>query len=134
MSDTNFYKGPAHFFAKVPSPLRPLMIAMVRRGLRKTLHGHGLGRHSDAEITALATRSIAAISDYLGSKPFFMGGEPTGIDASMFAFAAGALCPLFDAPIRTAAESRDNLKAYVGRMAARFYPDLKEVAGVKAAA
>jgi glutathione S-transferase len=134
MSDTNFYKGPAHFFAKVPSPLRPLVITMVRRGLRRTIHGHGLGRHSDAEITALATRSIAAISDYLGSKPFFMGGEPTGIDASMFAFAAGALCPLFDTPIRAAAEGHDNLKAYVGRMTARFYPYLKEVAGVKAAA
>jgi glutathione S-transferase len=134
MNDANFRKGPVNFFAKVPAPVRPLVVAMVRRRLRSTLHGQGLGRHSPAEIVALATRSIEAISDYLGSKPFFMGDAPTGVDATMFAFVAGALCPLFDTPIRTAAGRRDNLKRYVARMTARFYPDIQEVAGVRAAA
>jgi glutathione S-transferase len=132
--DANFHKGPVNFFRKVPAPLRPIVVAMVRRQLRKTLHGQGTGRHSTPEIVALATRSIDAMADYLGSKPFFMGGEPLGVDATMFAFAAGVLCPLFDTPIRTAAEGHDNLKRYVGRMAARFYPALGEIAGVKAAA
>jgi glutathione S-transferase len=132
--DANFYKGPAKFFGKVPAPLRPIVIAMVRRQLRKILRGHGMGRHSPAEILALGTRSIDAIADYLGPKPFFMGGEPTGVDATMFAFVAGTLCPLFETPLRTAAERHDNLKRYVGRMTARFYSELGEVAGVKAAA
>jgi glutathione S-transferase len=134
MNDANFYNGPAKFFGKIPAPLRPLVIAMVRRQLRKILHGQGIGRHSDAEIVSLATRSIEAISAYLGQKPFFMGSEPAGIDAAMFAFVAGALCPVFDTPIRTAAEGHGNLKGYVGRMATRFYPEFKELAGVKAAA
>ena len=56
MNDANFYNGPAKFFGKVPAPLRPLVIAMVRRQLRKILHGQGIGRHSDAEIVSLATR------------------------------------------------------------------------------
>jgi hypothetical protein len=63
-----------------------------------------------------------------------MATEPTGVDATMFAFVAGMLCPVFDTPIRTAAERHDNLKRYVGRMTARFYPDYAEIAGVKAAA
>ena len=36
--------------------------------------------------------------------------------------------------MRTAAEKHDNLKRYVGRMAARYYPDRGEMAGCKAAA
>jgi glutathione S-transferase len=132
--DGNFQKGPVNFFRKVPAPLRPIVVAMVRRQLRKTLHGQGMGRHTTAEIVALATRSIDAMADYLGSKPFFMGAEPLGVDATMFAFAAGVLCPVFDTPIRIAAERHDNLKRYVGRMTARFYPALGEIAGVKAAA
>jgi hypothetical protein len=52
----------------------------------------------------------------------------------MFAFAAGMLCPHFDIPARSAAGGHDNLRRYVGRMTARFYPELKEVAGCKAAA
>src|SRR6266581_2700006 len=55
MNDENFRKGPAVFFRKVPAPLRPFVTTMVRRKLRGTLHGHGIGRHSPDEILALAT-------------------------------------------------------------------------------
>jgi glutathione S-transferase len=134
MNDANFLKGPSLFFRGVPAPMRPFIVAMVRRKVRHALHAHGMGRHSEAEIAALAIRSIDAIADFLGSKPFFMGSEPTGIDATVFAFAVGTLCPLFDTPSRAAAERRDNLRRYVGRMTARFYPGLNEVAGCTAAA
>jgi glutathione S-transferase len=114
--------------------MRPFVVAMVRRKVRQNLRAHGIGRHSPAEITALATRSIDAIADQLGAKPFFVGAEPTGVDATMFAFVAGVLCPRFDTPLRAAAERHDNLRRYVGRMTARYYPDLAEIAGCKAAA
>jgi len=133
-SDSNFYKGPAKFFAKVPAPVRPLVVAVVRRQLRRTLRGQGTGRHSATEIAALASHAIDASADYLGQKRFFMGDEPTGVDATMFGSVASLLCPVFDTPIRAAAERHDNLKRYVGRMTARFYPDFAEIAGVKAAA
>ena len=134
IDDANFDKGPRRFFGAVPAPVRPLVIGMVRRKVRQNLHGQGLGRHTPAEIAALAARSIEAVADYLGGKPFFMGAEPLGVDATVFAFAAGVLCPQFETPIRSAAERHDNLKRYVGRMAARFYPELPEIAGCKAAA
>src|SRR5262245_4970298 len=132
--DANFNKGPAQFFDKVPMLARPIVIAMVRRQIRKGLNTQGLGRHSNAEIVAIGTRSIDAIAEHLGQKPYFMGPELSGVDAAMFAFIAGALCPSFDTPLRTAAERHANLRSYVGRMTARFYPELGEVAGVKAAA
>ncbi|HEY6259398.1 MAG TPA: glutathione S-transferase C-terminal domain-containing protein [Xanthobacteraceae bacterium] len=131
--DANFDKGPRHFFRAAPAPIRPLIIAMVRRKVRRGLQAHGIGLHNPAEITALATHSIDAVAAYLGAKPFFMGSEPVGVDATIFAFVAGTLCPVFQTPIRTAAERHDNLRRYVGRMAARFYPDLREIAGCKAA-
>jgi glutathione S-transferase len=120
-SDANFHKGPAHFFQKIPAPVRPLVIALVRRHVRKGLHAHGMGRHSSAEIVALGTHSIDSIADFLGAKPFFMGLEPTGVDATIYAFVAATLCPAFETPIRTAAERRPNLKDYVARMTARYY-------------
>ncbi|MEM8644063.1 MAG: glutathione S-transferase C-terminal domain-containing protein, partial [Pseudomonadota bacterium] len=64
--------------------------------------------------------------DFLGNKTFMMGHEPSGLDATAFAFLAGALCPLFETPLRTAVERHDNIKAYVSRMAERYYPDLAE--------
>lgn len=134
MDDANFAKGPATFFRAIPAPVRPFLVAIIRRRLRQTLHGQGIGRHSHDEIVALGTRSVDATADYLGTKPFMMGAEPTGLDATAFAFVAGVLCPLFDTPLRSAAERHENLKQYVGRMTARFYPDQVEIAGCKAAA
>jgi glutathione S-transferase len=132
--DGNFARGPIQFFRSVPAPVRPLAIALIRRAVRGRLRAHGMGRHSREEIVALGARSIDAIAEYLGEKPYFLGAEPTGVDATMFAFAASLLCPRFETPLRSAAERHDNLKRYVGRMAARYYPDLSELAGIKAAA
>jgi glutathione S-transferase len=132
--EENFAKGPLEFFRKIPAPMRPLIVGFVRRQLKRTLYGQGMGRHTRDDIIALGTRSIAATADFLGSKPFFMGAEPTGVDATMFAFVASTLCPQFDTPLRTVAESHGNLRRYVGRMAARYFPELNEIAGCKAAA
>jgi glutathione S-transferase len=132
--DANFRNGPLRFFERVPAPVRPVVAAMVRRKVRGALRAHGMGRHSREEITALGTRSINAMADFLGGKPFFFGSEPTGVDATTFAFACGVLCPHFSSPCRTIAERRDNLRRYVGRMTLRFYPGVEELAGCKAAA
>ena len=134
MIDANFRKGPVNFFKGVPAPVRPVVVSMIRRRLRKTLQGQGIGRHSADEITAIGIRSIDAMAAYLGDKPFFMGSAPAGIDATMFAFAVSAICPLFESDLQRAAASHDNLRRYVGRMTARFYPELQEIAGCQAAA
>jgi glutathione S-transferase len=134
VDDANFSKGPRRFFDRVPAPVRPLVVPMIRRKVRGALHGQGMGRHSEEETQALGIRSIEAIADFLGDKPFFFGANPTGVDATVFAFVAGVLCPLFTSRTRTAAEQHDNLRRYVGRMTARFYPELGEIAGCKAAA
>jgi glutathione S-transferase len=132
--DANFRKGPAAFFAGVPAPIRPLVTTMVLRSLRRSFRGQGMGRHPRSDIERLGKRSIDATAEFLADKPFFIGAEPTGVDATMFPFAAGALCPVFDTPLRAAAERHDNLRRYVGRMAARFYPDFGDIAGCKTAA
>ena len=134
MDDANFARGPIEFFRRAPAPLRPVLIPLIRRKVRSGLRAHGLGRHTPEEIAALTTRSIDAIAAQLGDKPFFMGGEPTGADATMFAFAAGLLCPRFAGAHLQAAERHDNLSRYIGRMAARYYPDMTEIAGCNAAA
>lgn len=60
--------------------------------------------------------------------------EPTAVDATVFGFVAGILCPQFESAGRAAAERHHNLRRYVGRLAGRFYPELDDVAGCKAVA
>jgi len=124
IDDANFAAGPAKFFEKVPAPVRPLVVAVIRRKVRSGLKAHGLGRHTPEEIAELARRDIDALAAVLGEKPYLMGDKPCGADATAFAFAAGLLCPIFEAPSRRAAEEHPNLFAYRDRMMGEFYPAL----------
>ena len=124
MIDANFNKGPTHFFDDAPALIRPLIIAKVRRDVKRRHHGHGMGRHTRDQIESLAKRDLDAISDFLGDKPFLFGAEPHAADASIYGSVASALCPLFDTPIRSFAESHANLVAYAKRCTARWFPEI----------
>lgn len=124
MDTANFDKGPRVFFNDAPAPIRPLVVAMIRRKVKRNLHGHGMGRHTRAEIERLARRDLDAISAFLGAKPFLMGAEPRGADASVWSMTAGALCRHFDTPIRDHAETLPNLIAYRDRGMQRWFPEL----------
>jgi len=122
MDDTNFNKGPANFFKSIPALIRPVIVSMVRRGVRKNLWAHGLGRHTRDELVALAHRDIDSLAAVLGDKPYLMAANKCGADATAFAFVIGMLCPLFDTPIRTHTEQHKNLVAYCESMRKEFYP------------
>lgn len=128
MVDANFDKGPRHFFDIVPAMARPLVVPMIRRDVKRTLHGQGFGRHTHAEIESLAARDLGAIAAVLGTKPYLFGDAPHAADASVFASVASALCPLFDTPIRSAAEGHANLAAYRDRCLAHWYPGFSKSA------
>ena len=128
VDDANFNRGPVGFFGKAPALIRPLVVAMARRQVRGNLKGQGFGRHSRSEIEQLAAADLAALSNVIGTKPWLMGPEPCGADASVWSFVAGALCPVFESPIRTAAEGHANLVAYRDRGFARWCPEIKPAA------
>jgi Glutathione S-transferase N-terminal domain len=78
MIDDNFRKGPVNFFKDVPVPVRPVVVSMIRRRLRKTLHGQGIGRHSADEITAIGIRSIDAMAPISATSRFSWAACPPG--------------------------------------------------------
>ena len=125
MNDANFAAGPGRFFDAVPLPVRGVVKTMVRRKIGKGLKAHGLGRHAPAEITALATRDIDAMGTILGEKPYLMGPESCGADATVAAFLTQGLVPLPDSPLREVLAARPNLVAYRDRMMGTYFPAVK---------
>jgi glutathione S-transferase len=121
LDDANFAKGSSQFFKTVPMPLRPIIQSLVRRKVAKTLKLQGFGRHTPAEQDELAIADLNALATLIGDKDFLMGKKPCGADASVFAFVAGFLTPVFDTPIRTAAERHPNLAAYKERITRLYF-------------
>lgn len=120
--DSNFERGPIGFFKRAPAIIRPFVVKVVRKRVRRNLHAHGIGRHSESENNVLAARAIDALSGMLGDNRYFMGNQVCGADATVFAFVAGGVCATFDSPLRTKMESKPNLVAYSQRMFAEYYP------------
>jgi len=122
INDANFEKGPANFFKRVPAIIRPIAKWKIRKNVRRNLYCHGLGRHSETEMTAMSDRAFEALSQLLGENRYLMGDHACGADATAFAFIAGSLCPLFDSPAHAKARTLPNLIAYRDRMMAEFFP------------
>jgi len=119
----NFAKGPAHFFDGAPEDRREKLREDAQFRVAENYLLSGLGRHAPDDDVELAVRSLLALSVQLGDKPYLMGGNPGGTDATAFAALAGILTPYFDSKLRTRAEEFENLTAYVERMMQQYYPD-----------
>jgi glutathione S-transferase len=114
----NFDKGPARFFDGAPDGVREGVYQQVNANVRAV----GIGRHSDEEIADLGEKSLACLSQMLGSHRFMLRDGMTSVDAIVFGQLAGILTPYFDSPLRRRAEQFDNLVDYVDRMMTRCYP------------
>jgi glutathione S-transferase len=107
----------------VPSLLR----GMVSSGARKQTVGRartqGIGRQPRTEVVGTCTKIIDALAEQLGDRPYFCGDELTTYDATVYAFAAGILCPAFDNELRKHAAAKKNLTSYVDRMKEKYWKD-----------
>lgn len=117
----NFAKGPAQFFNNIPIPMRALIKRIATTRIKKSLKVQGLGRHDRPDLERMAIRDLRAISTILGDKPFLLGDKPCAADASVFGIVAGILAPIFDSPIRTAAEHLPNLVTYRDQISAQYF-------------
>lgn len=119
----NFAKGPARFFDRLPEDLRDRARADGLERVRALVHGVGVTRHTEPEMLALGTRSLAALDVVLGDQPYLFGARPCGADATAFAILGFVLAPDFDSPLRRQAERFNRLTGYFDRMMGQFYPE-----------
>ena len=124
IEDSGWAEVRSALFGGLPKPLQLLVPPMIRRGLRKTVHGQGLGRHSREERMQIAFNDIDALEILLGDQPFFMGQEPHGVDATVQGFLICFIGPPIDNPVKQYLLSRPLLVDYYNRMNARYYPEI----------
>ncbi len=114
------------FFAGLPKPLQMVLPTMVRRQVRRDLHGQGYGRHTAEEVYRIGAADLAALATLLGDRPWLLGDTPRTVDASAFGMLAQLLLAPVDHPLKTAAAAHPTLEAYCRRMLGRCFPELVE--------
>ena len=113
------------YFRKIlPPVIGPLLLdKVVRRMLRRTLHGQGLGRHSREDLYRRGCEDVDAIAELLADQPFFLGERPTTVDCSVFAFTSALLMHPADNPLKQRMAGHANLVAYNDRVYGRYFGD-----------
>ena len=116
------------FFGSLPWPMKALVPAMLHRGLRRSMKGQGMGRHTPDEINEIGRRDLAAVADILGDKPFLLGPVPSEYDATVYAFLVCAARPPHPSPMKDFVLSQPNLVAYMERMDQRLAENTAQAA------
>jgi glutathione S-transferase len=107
----------------VPGLLRGIVSGQARKYTVERTRTQGVGRQPRGDVVRAATKTLDALAVQLGDGPFFLGAKPTTFDATVYAFAAGALCPAFDNEVRKHAAEKKNLVAYDARMKEQYWKE-----------
>jgi glutathione S-transferase len=99
-----------------PPDLKPL-----RESILKQYAGQGMGRHSSEEVIHSAKTDLAALSAFLDDHLYFMGEQPTSLDATAYGFLVHFLWAGYESELNTYAKSLPNLQGYCQRMRERYY-------------
>jgi glutathione S-transferase len=75
-----------------------------------------LARLPYAQVVERAVRDLRALESTLGQKPYFMGDQPTSIDATAYAFLANILLAPVPSETREQLRALPGLVSYVARM------------------
>ncbi|MEY4748045.1 MAG: hypothetical protein RIQ60_259 [Pseudomonadota bacterium] len=119
--------------AGIPGFVAGFVAGRVRAQVIAQLRAQGMGRHSEAEIDAIALSAWQAVAQLLGESPYVAGDEPCSCDATLFAFVHAQLSSPFDTPARRWMLAEATLPAYHARLLARAWPERAAAASVVAA-
>ncbi len=122
-------KGFAQFreqaFIGVPIVVKTFLAPLVARKVAKSLYAEGTGRLTEDEMLHLAKKDLDAISNYLGSREYFFGEQPSMIDAVIFATVGNVILSNIDIPLRDLAYKYDNLVRHSNRMMQKYFADIQ---------
>lgn len=109
------------FFSRLPFPLKLFLPMVLKRNIIKSIHAHGLNRHSEEEIKQICQHTFQALSDLLAEKKYFFGHTPSSLDATAFGFLAQFILVNIDNPYNQIARGFNNLTQYCQRINQTYY-------------
>jgi len=123
-TDSNWRINKEAIFGVLPPVVRDVVALIYRPRIKRQIFGHGTGRHKPEEVFELGMADIDALSDCLGDNEYFIGNRPTTLDASAFGFLINTIgCPI-ESPLKEYGLVKRNLRNYVDRIKAQYYPEL----------
>jgi glutathione S-transferase len=107
--------------AGVPRFAIPALVVIARRKARAQINAQGTGRHAREEVYAMGRALVESAAELLGDKRFFLGDEPSKIDATAYGMLAALMADPFDNPVKACAKGCQNLVDYCERIRSAYW-------------
>ena len=115
MDDANWDVIRKEYFSFLPPVIRILVPNKLRKDLKKTMHGLGLGRMTVQQRLERVELDLIAIATQLNGCAFLFGDTPTAADASVSAILGGIMATPVPTPLAKRVSTDPVLSAYVTR-------------------
>lgn len=109
------------YFGSLPPVVRDLLPSLIRRKVIRDARGQGLARLPHTRIVEHAAQDLTALESMLGERAFFLGDQPTSIDATAYGFLANMLLAPVPSETKVHLESLPGLVSYIARVQALAY-------------
>ncbi len=116
MDETNQLVIRDAWFGAIPKFIRGFIFGKIVKSMKRDMHGHGIGRHTDAEIFAFGLADLKAVEGVLGQKPYLLGDNPSEYDASAYGLLANFMAKPFPSVMSEYIAASKTLSAYIARV------------------
>jgi glutathione S-transferase len=97
------------------------LVQRVVETMLAELRGHGMGRHTPAEIAHIGASDLGALASVLGDQPYLLGKSPSSYDASTYSFVAHCVQAGYDSAVKRVIHNTPNLMRYWERLGSVLY-------------
>lgn len=128
--DKNFDTLVAEGFGAVPWPIRSALTWYMRRSVKGSLWGHGIGRHSEEEVMTLQREAVEALEARLEGLAYFHSDKtPSRIDLTVFGFLANSLGTEANPHWKSLVLKSPRITGFVKRFTESLFPEYEALLG-----
>ncbi len=93
----------------------------AREDSRRKSIEHGVGAFTEKEIDKRGREDLDALATLLGENSYFLGDQPTSVDATTYAFLWQIMNAPYTSQLKNAAYEHSNLESYIRRISEKWF-------------
>lgn len=111
----------------VSEPIKTLLCWYLSRRICSALDGHGVARHSNAEVDLLIEEWVEGVDTRLETGKYFHdGNEPTLVDVMLYGFLVNTLSQRSNPEVNLMLLKKPKIKEYVVRLTRMWFPEYED--------
>jgi len=109
------------FLSILPPVIGKFIFKKIKKSFLSSIYRQGMGRHTREEILEMAKENILAYSVLLGDKRYFLGDQPSSLDAVMYGFLAQSIYVPWKSDVSEYVRKQTNLVQFADRVKAQYW-------------